>query len=364
MRAGFPLSSATTMNASAVTRFSAPLLMLLAILIWAHPSVAATYYVGSCKTGSYPTISEAVKQVPAGSTIKICPGTYAEALLIQKPLTLQGMRVGTSSQVIIQPPGVGSALDSIKFGVVSPIIFADTGPVNLSDIIIAKTACPTSLPLVDIFYSNAYGTINHVTTQTSYCKAVDEIAILLENGTSTATTTTVENSNIWEPQDYGIYACSTPSRSVVNVKDNYVYYVTNLGVTFDCNTAGTATGNFGETAGLATFAPGSVFSGNTLTQGVYGIYVSATGAKVESNRIYNSGWPVFLYSDGATVTGNKFMGGGPLNFNCFTATVSGNTFVAGSIQGIGVGGYQNAPASFKSSDMLFNVGTEYYGSCP
>jgi hypothetical protein len=286
-----------------LSRFSVTLLALLATLSWVRPSAAKTYYVGTCKTGGYSNISEAISKVPADSTIKICPGTYVEDLFISKPLTLQGMLVGNSSQVLIQPASAAASENSIRFGAVYPEVFVSTGPINLSNISIGTTSCPSSSYLVGIFYSGGFGTINHVTTETSFCKDA-EIGILLENGTSTVSTTTVENSNIFEAQEYGIYACSTPSRSVVNVKGNY-FYNAGWGVAFDCNTAGTARGNFSELSEMVSWSPGSVFSGNNLSDG--GVIVVADTAKIESNNFYGSPSGVSLDHAGARVTDNKFM---------------------------------------------------------
>src|ERR1700683_4535489 len=45
---------------------------------------------------SYPTISLAVSSVPAGSLIYICPGTYAEQVVITKKLILEGVAANGS----------------------------------------------------------------------------------------------------------------------------------------------------------------------------------------------------------------------------------------------------------------------------
>ena len=68
------------------------------VLLVAQPLLAKTYYVGSCKTGAYSTISAAVAAVPADSIIDVCPGTYPEQVVISQPLTLQGIASGGSAQ--------------------------------------------------------------------------------------------------------------------------------------------------------------------------------------------------------------------------------------------------------------------------
>ncbi len=58
--------------------------MLAAVLLFGSCSIAATYAVGTCKPTlpSFLSISAAVSSVPAGSTIEVCPGTYAEQVII------------------------------------------------------------------------------------------------------------------------------------------------------------------------------------------------------------------------------------------------------------------------------------------
>jgi hypothetical protein len=68
-----------------------------------------------CKAvASYNTISQAVSSVPAGSVIYICPGTYAEQVVITKKLTLEGVAgngatgvtaSGPNNPVIVSPAG-------------------------------------------------------------------------------------------------------------------------------------------------------------------------------------------------------------------------------------------------------------------
>jgi len=59
------------------------LLLWVAVLplLAVQPLRASTVQVGTCKnhTASYPTISAAVSNVTPGSTVQVCPGTYAES---------------------------------------------------------------------------------------------------------------------------------------------------------------------------------------------------------------------------------------------------------------------------------------------
>jgi hypothetical protein len=146
----------------------------------------------------------------------------------------------------------------------------------------------------------------------------------------------------------------------VNVKGNY-FYNAGWGVAFDCNTAGTARGNFSELSEMVSWSPGSVFSGNNLSDG--GVIVVADTAKIESNNFYGSPSGVSLDHAGARVTDNKFMYTQAVSFNCYTATVTGNTIIGGEYNGA-VNAYNYPPKTFTSSDTLINVPNLYYGSCP
>src|ERR1700689_345924 len=83
-------------------------LFALFALIVVPGAVASTVQVGGCKDGftNYSTISAAVAAVPAGSTILICPGTYAEQVNISQSLTLQGVQTSNAANpTIIVPSG-------------------------------------------------------------------------------------------------------------------------------------------------------------------------------------------------------------------------------------------------------------------
>jgi hypothetical protein len=82
------------------------LLFFFAALIAATPAFSANVAVGTClpNKASYATISEAVQGVPSGSTILVCPGVYAEQVVIGKSLTLKGQTSGNSAYPVIMPP--------------------------------------------------------------------------------------------------------------------------------------------------------------------------------------------------------------------------------------------------------------------
>jgi hypothetical protein len=66
------------------------LFLLAALGWWAGSASAAILNVGSCVKGGYATIGAAVAAASAGDTVSVCPGTYAEIVMIDQNLTLEG----------------------------------------------------------------------------------------------------------------------------------------------------------------------------------------------------------------------------------------------------------------------------------
>ena len=55
----------------------------------------------------FDSLTDAVQGVPAGSTILVCPGVYAEQVVINRSLTLKGQTIGNSAYPVIVPPAGG-----------------------------------------------------------------------------------------------------------------------------------------------------------------------------------------------------------------------------------------------------------------
>lgn len=190
-------------------------LLSVVLFVAAQPLVAATYYVGNCKIGAYSTIQAAVNAVPADSTIGVCPGTYAEQVVISKALSLRGATYQNSSKVVIAMPSAGLATTSS--GTVAAQVEVTAGPVSLIGITVDGTAnttnCPSGAPqgFAAIFYSSgSSGTVSEVETRNQTCNGYG-FGILAENGPLT-----IGNSNIHD-NTFGISASGSTS-----IKGNYV----------------------------------------------------------------------------------------------------------------------------------------------
>src|SRR3979409_1399361 len=67
-------------------------LVLVALVALSGQAFSVTVAVGNCTAlANYATIQQAVNSVPAGSTIKVCPGKYREQVVITQQLTISGI---------------------------------------------------------------------------------------------------------------------------------------------------------------------------------------------------------------------------------------------------------------------------------
>jgi hypothetical protein len=290
----------------------------------------------ACKNlASYPTISLAISSVPTGSTIFVCPGTYAEQVVITKKLTLEGVAgngsigsaaSGSNNPVIVSPVGGVLVNSSDPFGSfpTAAQIFVQTPSnalatpivVNISNITVdgsnnGLNSCSTDL--VGIYYQNAWGTVNHVTTRFQELPPADfgcqdGLAIYVQSGYSTGGTAavTVENSSVHDYDKNGITADG--SGTVATISNNYIV---GIGATPLIAQNGIQ---------LSDGARGKI-SGNTVTDDVYvnqpncgpGVCTSATGillydsggtstnhVTISSNTVSNTQGAIVVVTDGTS----------------------------------------------------------------
>jgi len=136
---------------------------------------AATLYVGTCGSPNKTTIQAAVNASSQGDTVLVCPGTYPEQVTITKNLTLQGLVVGTAGQVVITPPAAGVVANSYDLytsqgvlPVAAQVLVQNARQVVLNNITVDGAGNGISGCAPDIrgiYYQNASGTIENVTTR-------------------------------------------------------------------------------------------------------------------------------------------------------------------------------------------------------
>jgi hypothetical protein len=361
-----------------MSRFRLSFLLTLALLFSARPILATNFAVGNCKPSlpSFPNISAAVSSpLTVGSTVMVCPGTYAEQVTIAQSLTLQGITSGNSAQPVITVPASGlTANITDPFG--SPFaaqVGVNAGPVNISNITVDGTGGSNgcSLNLVGIFYENSSGTVNEVTVRNEM-NAGCGFGIFAENATATNESVTIENSSVHDVDGSALLAASnqTPPTLTATIKGNYVES-SYIGV-FEYTGAGpgSVTGNT-ITAGqisIISVAPSVTISSNTLINSPIGISADATGISATSNKIWNSSSPGFFGTargidfgaSGMTIQSNFIAKSAiGIEFNCNTGnTVSHNTINDAAI------GLDSVPLILTTPpEFLFNVATIRTDGC-
>ncbi len=354
-----------------MSRFRLSFLLTLALLFGARPILASTFAVGTCKPSlpSYTTISAAVAAVPAGSTVEVCPGTYAEQVIIAKPLTLEGISSGNSAQAVITVPAGGLATTPSVgdlLGIIAAQVEVTAGPVNIINITVDGTGGSNgcSSGLVGIYYgSGSSGTVNEATVRNEMNSGCGD-GIVAENGTATNESVTIENSSVHDVDYCAILAFSnqTPPTITATIKGNDVAS-SYIGIyQFADAGPGSVTGNIVTAAhvGIASTAQSVTISGNTVTSSLSGIAVSATGISVTSNKIWNSSYDgIDLSASGMTIQSNTITKSRiGIEFNCFAGgTVSHNTINDAVI------GLDAVPATSTPLNTFLNVATIRTGSC-
>lgn len=333
-------------------------LLFFVLVVLARPVLASTFYVGTCKAGAFKTISAAVAAVPAGSTVAVCPGTYAEQVEITQALTLQGISSGGSSEVVIAVPSGGlTTTSSIFFGPsVAPQLSVTAGPVNIRNIIVDGTGggCPGGGWLLGIFYaSGSSGIINEVTVRNqtgSNCG----LGIDAENGTSTLESVTIENSSVHDVDANGITALDNLNATI---RSNYA--AAGAGIAFSA-AEGSVTNNVvsGTLEGMGIQGSPSSVSGNTVANSPVGMRILTT-APVKSNKIVNSStYGIQLFTSGVTVESNTITkSASAIRFSCNSGTVISNTINDAAI------GLDSVPTGLATPNTFVNVATVATGGC-
>jgi hypothetical protein len=209
----------------------------------AFASVAQTVGVGNCEASitHFSTIQAAVNAAPAGSTIKVCPGSYPEQVLITKNLTMIGIQNGTAdAAVILPPPGgiVANGTDISGNPVAAQILVNSPGStVTIERLTVDGTgnnlAGCVNTALEGIYFENTSGTIaNNVvrnqyqTDYTDYGGCENGFAINVESTTS-ASSVTISGNSVRAYQKNGITASGAATGAgspgpAVTIYGNYI----------------------------------------------------------------------------------------------------------------------------------------------
>jgi hypothetical protein len=312
---------------------------------------SSTVAVGTCTNlVFFGTIQSAVSAVPAGSIIKVCPGTYTEQVVITKKLTLEGIATATQDAVVILPPAGGLGQNTVDLDTGDPVaaqllVQNTAGPVSISNLTVDGTGNGlTCGPDVQgILFQNASGTVNHVAVRNQVpngipngCQVGESIYVQTAAGSSS--TVTVENSSVHNYNKNGITGNDTGTTLTVSGS-----YVQGSGVV--------PSGGAAQNGIQLGFGAKGTIKSNTVIDNIYGdITVAAStdillydtaessGIIVNGNIVGNSQIPIALeedngfppnYGDGVTVTANKVFG--TSSFDGIDVCTNGNTVTGNTI---------------------------------
>lgn len=295
---------------------------------------AAVVVVGNCATGvQFSTIQGAIDAVPGGSTVKICPNTYHEQLMITKKLTLTGVPSGNSDAIVITSPVGGLTANTTSLFSGNPIaahILVDTAPglVIMNNLIVdsAGNNINSCAPeLIGIFYRNSSGTVNHVVTRNQWVGASESdtnfngcqtgLGIFAQSGNSGASSLTVANSSVHDYQKNGITGNEAGTTLIATGNDVVGQGPTNgaaeNGIQIGFGASGTVSGN---TVIDDIWLPDTSSDPGDAAAGILLVDTVNNAATVKLNTVGNTQFGIVLSTgtaglgNGVSVTGNKVVG--------------------------------------------------------
>jgi hypothetical protein len=328
---------------------------------------ASSVQVGTCipNLQTYSTISAAVSGVPAGSTIQVCPGTYAEQVTITQSLTLTGFNTGIANQALVTVPAAGLVANTTSmFGesVAAQILVLGAGPVNITNIAVDGTGGDLSCAswIAGIFYgSGSSGTVSRVRAS-SQVDTTCGVGIWAENSTSSTQSVTIRDSSVYNVDSAGIFAGSgAPSTLSVTIHNNVVNAGAAVAAIDTDSVAGSVSGN--NVVGSSSFGvfdiSGSHVQSNTIMGPTDGIYLAA-GGTAYGNNVSGSSLGILLGASGATLNGNRVMSSttAGVELGCYAANVSDNLINDAPI------GVDSAAAAL-GPNMFANTATTVTNGC-
>jgi hypothetical protein len=311
---------------------------------------SATVAVGNCTSlPNYATIQQAIDGVPAGSTIKICPATYREQVVITQQVKLMGIVYATQDAIVILPPAGGMVGNAVSVDSGNPIaaqilVKDTTGPVAISNLTVDGTGnnisgCEPNL--MGVLFQNASGSLTHVAVRNEVLGAglggcQSGQGIFVQTAAGLTSTVSIVNSSVHAYNKNGITGN-------------------------DVGTTLTVTGNYVQGAGVVPvpgaaqngiqlgFGAAGKVSGNTVIDNIYGdptvaasadilLYDTAanSGISVATNTLGGSQLPIALFTDvtdgsgdGVIVMSNKIFG--TATYDAIDVCTNSNTIKSNTI---------------------------------
>jgi len=326
-------------------------LLIVSTLLTNQGAVAKTVQVGNCipNLQTYVTISQAIDAVTAGSTVRVCPGSYPEQVVITQPLTLQGVQSGNSGNPTITVPSGGLTKSVVLKNGISlffqiAVLNTESSLVNIRDLAVDGTNNRVQFPasLAGIYYGNSSGAITRVLTANQIANR-SGYGVFMESDDSSSKTISVSASSIRDFDAEGIRSNdTTPSSLKVSITSNAVITSTLVASQpassgIDSYAPGVISGNRistqfqseGTSSGTGIYVvSNTTVSNNTISGFTGGIGLAGNSNTARSNEVSLAEAGIVISGHGNTVEENSIVNvihdGEALDFNC---TGTSNTVI-------------------------------------
>ena len=281
---------------------------------------ATTVVVGpsTCKSTlkHYSTIQSAVSAVGWGTIVMVCPGSYPEQVIVNQPLTLEGVTDGTGNAAVITVPGLGLVQNgtSTSFGPVTvQLLVQNTVGVTIKDLVVDGSGgnCPAGsnrnvgIGVFDV------GSANDGTTAATIANVVvrNDTACLGDGILADTSYITITGSDIHDVNQTAIDAYSAK----YSITNNSIQRAHAYGIVLLNNAAGSVVSGNNVSDGTTGILSSSSNSSATITKNtsLNNYYVGvwtyfANNQIVTSNVVSNSWWPLVVEGgSNNTVQNNK-----------------------------------------------------------
>src|ERR1700683_578789 len=173
-----------------------------------------------CPTAQFTSIQQAINSAPAGSVIRVCPGTYVEQLTINKTLRIEG----ENGAILIPSNMMGNGTDPASGEAIAAAILVENADnVEIEGLIIdgsnnGISGCGPDLRGVE--YQNASGSVEHNAVRHFRLAASDAgcqsgEAIEIDNPSGANLNVRVGSNSVWDYQKNGITVNDTGTTAEV-----------------------------------------------------------------------------------------------------------------------------------------------------
>jgi|HubBroStandDraft_1064217.scaffolds.fasta_scaffold01157_7 hypothetical protein len=322
-------------------------------------SATVTYAVGTCepKLPSFTTIQGALSGTPAPKVVTICPGTYAEQVVITFPVTVEGISDGnlTGATIVAPPGGLASSCENFAAQV---CVDSVNGEVNLSNLTVDGSGINTSGFYAGVMYHGSAGTANHLTIENQ--EGNTGLGFWDLQGASSLSVT-IENSSLQNFGAAGITTLFGSGNGTLTVKQNFLSTSSQAAAMNPEADSLFVSDNLiaSSYGGINVNANEGSVSKNTVVGSEY-FGIAATGAvSVTSNTIYNMPTGMLVGSDTETVAGNFIVATeNAINLSCIPGDYLHSNTILGAANGL-----INVPTGAASTNTYYNVGTISSGGC-